>query len=145
MKLLVTNHWLKKLGGSETFTYTLIAALKNAGHEVDYMTSQLGIVSKKIDALGVPLFDFGKKYDLILASHKTTVEYCSKVVEGPIIQTCHGIYPKLEQPSEKATAYVAISREVKNYLQTLGKNSTLILNGIDCKRFAPVSKVVYFF
>jgi len=76
-------------------------------------------------------------YDLILANHNTCVR--SVYDKGPLIQTCHGIYPKLEQPSDKATAYVAISREVKNYLKCRGRGSTLILNGIDCNRFKPAA------
>jgi hypothetical protein len=137
MKILVTNHWLKKLGGSETFTYTLIAALKKAGHEVDLFTHQPGMVSDRIATdLKVYFKRLKDSYDLILANHNTCVR--SVYDKGPLIQTCHGIYPKLEQPSDKATAYVAISREVKNYLKSMGKESTLILNGIDCNRFAPV-------
>jgi glycosyltransferase involved in cell wall biosynthesis len=137
MKILVTNHWLKKLGGSETFTYTLIAALKKAGHEVDLFTHQPGMVS---DRIATDFHVYSEKlkdsYDLILANHNTCVR--SVYDKGPVIQTCHGIYPKLEQPSNLATAWVAISREVKNYLKSMDKESTLILNGFDCNRFKPV-------
>ena len=118
MNILVTNHWLKKLGGSETFTYTLIAALKKAGHDVDLFTNQPGLVS---DRIATDLKVYSKRlkdsYDLILANHNTCVR--SVYDRGPVIQTCHGIYPKLEQPSDKATAWVSISREVKNYLFNL--------------------------
>ncbi len=139
MKILVTNHWLKKLGGSETFTYTLISALRNAGHDVDLFTNIPGLVSNRIAReFSIDIKNkLDDRYDLILANHKSTVEHCARVTSGPIIQTCHGIYPKLEQPSDKATACVSISREVKNYLKSMGKESTLILNGINCKRFTP--------
>jgi glycosyltransferase involved in cell wall biosynthesis len=137
MKILVTNHWLKKLGGSETFTYALIAALKKAGHDVDLFTNQPGLVSDRIATdLKVYCKRLKDSYDLILANHNTCVR--SVYDRGPVIQTCHGIYPKLEQPSDLANAWVSISREVKNYLKSLGKESTLIYNGIDCNRFKPV-------
>jgi glycosyltransferase involved in cell wall biosynthesis len=136
MKILVTNHWLKKLGGSETFTYALIAALKKAGHDVDLFTNQPGMVSDRITTdLKVYLKRLKDSYDLILASHNTCVR--PVIDRGPVIQTCHGIYPKLEQPSDLANAWVSISQEVKNYLKSLGKKSILILNGIDCDRFKP--------
>ncbi len=138
MNILVTNHWLKKLGGSEMFTYTLIAALKKAGHDVDLFTNQPGMVSDRIASdLKVYFKRLQDSYDLILANHNTCVR--SVYDRGPVIQTCHGIYPKLEQPSDKARAWVSISREVKNYLKCMGKESTLVYNGIDCNRFKPVT------
>ena len=90
MKILVTNHWLKKLGGSETFTYTLVAELKKRGYEIDVLTFQQGIVSERIRKdFGIKILSTAKSsYDLILANHNTCVkEACGN---GPIIQTCHG-------------------------------------------------------
>lgn len=139
MKLLVANHWLKKLGGSETFTYALIKALKEAGHEVDFLTTQTGLVSQRIIKDLHIKHRMDDSYDYVLASHKTMVEHCFKYKVGPIIQTCHGTIPKLEQPSDKASYHVAISSEVKQHLKKLGYKSSVILNGIDCKRFAPLT------
>lgn len=137
MKILVANHWLKKLGGSETFTYTLIGELVKRGHELSFFTLQPGLVSDRI------IRDFGiamhlkGNYDLVLANHHTMVDLING--RGPIIQTCHGVYPKLEQPSKHACAYVAISEEVQRYLARFGYKATLIYNGIDCERFFPKS------
>jgi hypothetical protein len=139
MNILVANHWLEKLGGSETFTYTLTGELVRQGHNVDLFTFRHGMVSERIRK------DFGvgenlrNKYDLILANHYTCVEKLHSL--GFTIQTCHGIFPKLEQPSPKADRYVAISAEVSEHLQKAGFKSTIILNGIDCKRFSPVKMV----
>jgi glycosyltransferase involved in cell wall biosynthesis len=136
MKILITSHWLKKLGGSETFTYTLVQAAKEWGAEVDLFTFHPGLVSNRIEK------DFGVKnqikenYDLILANHHTTVKHCAIVTNGPIIQTCHGTTPKLEQPSEFANAYVAISEEIAQYLQKkYRKDAFVIRNSIDIYRF----------
>jgi glycosyltransferase involved in cell wall biosynthesis len=137
MKILITNHWLKKLGGSETFTYTLVKAAKEFGCDVDLFTNQPGMVSERIEKdFGVKNVKIANSYDLILANHNTCVKHCFN--HGPIIQTCHGTIPKLEQPSNLANAYVGISEEVKNHLlqQLSGKPKIeVILNGIDTNRF----------
>lgn len=137
MKILITNHWLKKLGGSETFTYTLVKAAKEWGANVDLYTNQQGLVSDRIvKDFGIGCNRLADTYDLVLANHNTTIKHATN--RGPIIQTCHGIYPKLEQPSEWAHAHVAISEEVKNHLLSkLGFNSRieLIRNPIDTNRF----------
>lgn len=133
--ILVANNHLERLGGSETFTYALIESLVELGYDVEYFTFSKGIVSNKIEKkLGIR-FMTKKNYDLILANHNTCVRYLS--VYGKIIQTCHGIYPKLEQPSKYADGYVAISNEVQDYLEIKGFKAKVILNGINCERFYP--------
>lgn len=136
IRILVASHSLKTLGGSETFTYTLLEELiKRKNLNVEYFTFHKGIVSNKIDTvLKVPFFTNGK-YDLIFANHFTSVDFLYK--KGFVIQTCHGIYPKLEQPSENANAFVSISQEVQGYLADKGFSSKIILNGINTNRFQP--------
>lgn len=139
MKILIANNHLKQLGGSETFTYTIIEELVSRGIDVEYFTFKFGLVSDKIEQeLGVS-FKSKKKYDLILANHNTCVEELYKF--GYIIQTCHGIFPKLEQPSPKANAFVSISTEVQNHLATLGYPSVLIHNSINLKRFRGINPI----
>ncbi|MBP0904515.1 glycosyltransferase [Mariniflexile gromovii] len=131
--LVATNH-LKDLGGSETFTYSLIDELKNRPNfNVEYFTFYKGLTSEKIESELDVKFMSKKRYDLILANHNTCVDHLYK--NGFIIQTCHGVYPKLEQPSDKANAYVAISLEVQNHLALKGYNSVVIYNGINLKKF----------
>lgn len=134
--ILVANNHLFELGGSETFTYALIEELTRRGsYNVDYFTFKKGIVSQKIESnLGVKFLS-RDKYDLILANHNTCVD---KLYDrGFIIQTCHGIFPELEQPSNKADAFVSISQEVQDYLTLKGYSSRIILNGINLERFKP--------
>lgn len=134
MKLLITNYWLKKLGGSETFTYTLAEELHRRKIKFDLFTLQHGIVSIRIQK------EFGAsrkllpRYDLVFANHNVCVDKI-KPKGRKIIQTCHGIYPKLEQPSPNADKYVAISEEVKNHI---GGEAKIILNGINLERFRPL-------
>ena len=140
MRILVGNNHLVKTGGTENYTYALALELKRQGHSVEYFTFEKGEVSFLLEENGIP-FKSQKQYDLILANHNTVVEELRLL--GYIIQTCHGYIPQLEQPSPFADAYVAVSEEVREYLQVKGYQSTVILNGIDCNRFCsktPVSE-----
>ncbi len=131
--ILVANNHLNSVGGSETFTYTMIEALISKGYDVEYFTFFKGITSDKIEnELGVK-FMSKPRYDLILANHHPCVKFLS--TKGIIIQTCHGIFPKLEQPSKFADGYVSISDEIKQHISKLGFKSKLILNGVNCERF----------
>lgn len=136
MKILVASNQLNNLGGSETFTFTLIEELVTRGYNVEYFTFKLGLVSDRIEQDLKVSFMSKNKYDLILANHNTCVEKLYKL--GYLIQTCHGIFPKLEQPSSKANAYVSISTEVQNHLGALGFPSILIHNSINLKRFQSI-------
>src|SRR5690554_3286745 len=141
MTILVANSNLDNVGGSETFTYALIEALMKKGHKVEYFTFNKGFVAKKIEK-NLNVFSQSRKiYDLILANHNTCVDKLHKY--GFIIQTCHGIFPPLEQPSKRADAFVSISTEVQDHLGKLGFPSILIHNGINLERFyskSPLNK-----
>lgn len=132
--ILVATDRLSKLSGTETYTYALIEELERRRiYNIEYFTFDRGFLSKRIeDQLDVN-FCSRKRYDLILANHNTCVDKLYK--KGFIIQTCHGIYPALEQPSLKADGYVAISQEVQSHLALKGLRSSIILNGINLNRF----------
>ncbi len=131
--ILVANHHLDKVGGTESYTYAMVEELVKKGYHVEYFTFFRGEVSHRLEHDLSIRFKSRKKYDLILANHNTCVNYLFD--RGFIIQTCHGVFPELEQPSPNADAYVAISEEVKKHLQQLGYNSSLILNGINLERY----------
>lgn len=133
-KILVANHHLDKFGGSETFTFTFIDFLLKKGYSVEYFTFQKGIVSDKIENDLQVSFMREKHYDYIFANHNTCVRYLSS--RGMVIQTCHGIYPRLEQPSKYADGHIAISIEVLEYIKSKGFQGEVLLNGIDCTRFS---------
>jgi len=142
MKILVANNHLDNYGGSETFTYALIACLLKKNNEVDYFTFIKGKTSEKIEELGCQFFS-KTNYDIVFANHISCVETLRYLLAPKtlIIQTCHGIFPALEQPSGLADAHVAISYEVKEHLSNLGFESKLIHNGIDCNRFTPKNSI----
>ncbi|WP_161887644.1 glycosyltransferase family protein [Pontibacter russatus] len=134
MNILVATNHLRMVGGTENYSYALIEELLRRNHQVEYFSFEKGKVSDLIEHnLKVPFFTGNKSYDLILANHNTIVDSLWKF--GFIIQTCHGIYPLLEQPSLYADAHVSISNEVQVHLASKGFNSKIIYNGINCDRF----------
>ncbi|PHR70576.1 MAG: UDP-glycosyltransferase [Lutibacter sp.] len=137
--VLVANKNLNKLGGTETFTYSFIKELISKGYNVEYFAFKKGFVSSKIENdLGVSFMN-KNSYDVIFSNHNKCVRHLSS--KGLIIQTCHGIYPKLEQPSRFADAHVAISNEVLNHIQSKGYSGKVILNGIDCINYKPEKEI----
>lgn len=109
MKILMTNHDLTKLGGSETWTRTMYDELSK-GHEVNVYTPRPNTLYPDM-AKWAP----GITYDLVLANHNTPFRTAMKVMSGQYkIFTSHGVIPRLEQPIPGADAYVAVSEEVRD-------------------------------
>ncbi|MFD2892892.1 glycosyltransferase [Flavobacterium chuncheonense] len=131
--VLVANNHLDYFGGSETFTFALIEGLLAKGFDVEYFTFVKGNFSKLIEQKLNVGFMSKDSYDLVLANHNTCVRFLKD--KGLVVQTCHGIYPDLEQPSIFADFHVAISQEVANYLAVKGFPSAIIMNGINTDRF----------
>ena len=140
MKILLGTHYLAKTGGTESYTFALAMELKRLGHELEHFAIIRGGVSAMLEEQGVP-FLTSDRFDLILANHTTVVEQLWPL--GFTVQTCHGNIAELEQPSPYADAYVAVSEEVREHLQSKGyRAAAVIANGIDCNRFCqkkPVS------
>ncbi|WP_158857299.1 glycosyltransferase family protein [Lunatibacter salilacus] len=134
-RILVACNHLKTVGGSELYSYYLIKSLLENGHHVEYFTFNLGMVSSKIELDLNVGFKSDNHYDLILASHQTTVNYLFG--QGPILQICHGPIPDLEQPSPLADFHISVSEEVASHLKDKGYSSTVILNGIDLEVLKP--------
>ncbi len=138
MRILISNCRLRKVGGTENYTYALAVELLRRGHEVEYFTFLSGEISERLKAIGVPFMNHAQ-YDLILSNHIPTVKrLCYK---GYLIQTCHGTIPRLEQPCKMADAHVAVTKEVSDYLNKKGYPNHIILNGIDCQRFEPCTPI----
>lgn len=143
MRILVGNNGLGLPGGSETYTYALIKELVKRGHQVTAVGKEgPGLISKKLGELGVKCFfePVSGTYDLILLSHSSSIDLVKNVI-GFKVQTCHGIYPALEQPVPRMDAYVSISQEVYLHLKSLGYYSTIIPNGVDCDRYKPTTPI----
>ena len=135
MNILLGNNHLKDVGGTENYTYALAVELKRQGHNVEYFAFERGEVAKRLESQGIPFMQ-QSHYDLILANHTPVVDCLSTL--GYTVQTCHGIFSELEQPSNQADRFVAVSKEVHDYLKKdKGYDSEIILNGINCERFYP--------
>ena len=143
MKILLGTHYLAKTGGTESYTFALAMELKRLGHELEHFAIIRGGVSAMLEEQGVP-FLTSDRFDLILANHTTVVEQLWPL--GFTVQTCHGNIAELEQPSPYADAYVAVSEEVREHLQSKGyRAAAVIANGIDCNRFCqkrPISSTL---
>ena len=139
MYILVTNNHLKVAGGTETFTYTIIEELLKDGHNVEYFCIEKGEISDRIEKDLKVHFSTRNNYDLILANHNSTIAKIHK--KGVVIQTCHGIFSHLEQPTMCANGFISISPEVQTHLLKYGFQSTVIYNGINCNKYKPVKKI----
>ena len=142
MKILVGQYHLNSIGGTETFTYTLVKELVRQGHFVDLITFVPGFLSNMLEQeTGIPTNVIREShYDIALVNHNIVVDKIRSlgVVEN-IIQTCHGIIPNLEFPTNNANKHIAISKEIEDNINEKGfTNTEIILNGIDCNRFNPV-------
>lgn len=145
MQILVGQNHLDTLGGSETFTYTLIKGLKKLGNEVELLVGQpnrLGIMSDKIEAdLNVKANRLTTSYDACFLSHQSSVKKYIEFSNGKplqnVFQIVHGTIPPEEQPVlHEGLKYIAISKEVQNYLRIkYGLDSVYISNFVDLDRF----------
>lgn len=143
MKFIVSNNTFSFTGGSETYAYCVIYTLKKHGYEVDaFTTGPVTMVGDEIRKLGVNIYTKPphKEYDIALASHLSTTQFIYQVADKTI-QTCHGIYPALEQPDPNVRHLVGISQEVQNHIAKQGMVSTLIHNGVDVDRFTPIKPI----
>lgn len=135
MRILMTNHHLWQPGGSETWTQTVAKELSRRGHQVEILPALPGLFAEEMPCPVVT--EPTGRYDLALVNQNSGMPRAAGMADR-VIMTCHGIYPELEQPVPGAHRYVAVSEEVQQHLQSLGYRSDVILNPIDCDRFAPL-------
>lgn len=163
LKILVANHTLSILGGSETWTYTLASQLKEMGHNVFCYAPELGIISDELEKGGIKSFkefniggimpftfvleeNFDHDYDFIIANHFHVVEKMrAKFPKTPIISTIHGIIHLLDDggkaPEHPAldcgvNQFISVSEEVQEKLrQDYSIDSLIIRNFFDIKKF----------
>jgi hypothetical protein len=130
MKILLTNNHLERLGGSETWVYTMAQELKRRGYQVGVYTKVKGYVS---DLLKDLIDDNPKDYDLALINHNTCLDVDAKYK----IFTSHGTVPELERPIEGADYYVAVNENVAEKYNL----ETIIKNPIDTELFKPITEI----
>ena len=138
MRILMTNHSLQYIGGTEKWTHAMAAELLRRGHDVDVFTFMSGIASDHIEQLGARVVTEVPTgaYDLILANHNTC-QAATAAVLGYRIYTSHGPRHPLEIPQPGAQAYVGVSAEVRAALAIRGITAQVITNGVDLMQFCP--------
>lgn len=137
MKILLANHHLRHLGGSETFTYAIYKELKGRGHEVKVLSFEWGAVSNRMDQ--EDLIDISKireGYDLAIVMHNTCLRVVSGIVKK-VICIVNSTFEGVEQPVKGADEYIAVSEEVREHLKKKGFKSRVVRNGVDLERFRP--------
>jgi len=145
MKILIGQNHLDTLGGSETYTYTLIKELCRRKIKVELLCGgrRYGIMSKRIyNEFGIIPDHITDEPDVSFLNHTTSVKSALErgISSNKIFQVCHGTTPSLEQPfGDPIKKYVSISEEVSDHLLELGHNSFVIRNGIDLRRFKPTT------
>jgi hypothetical protein len=147
--ILVTNNHFNILGGSEVWTYCLVNNLNKLGFNVYLFIheriNKKGILFKNLKKKKINIYEVNIpkiNIDLILANHTSTIKKLINFYDKKIIiQTCHGIYPLLEQPFNNLNHYVSVSREIQKHLKKKNINSNLIYNGIDTETFFPFNPI----
>lgn len=129
MRILLSNHSLNRMGGSETWTFTMWTELQRLGHEVHVYTPNPITAWKAMQP-----YD-GRYYDLAILNHRATLQALRQKPLGKIVFTSHGVIPGAEKPEEGAHVYVSVSEEVQEALQKQGFHSTVIRNPIDVDYF----------
>ena len=130
MKILLTNNHLERLGGSETWVYTMAQELKRRGYKVGVYTKVKGYVSELLKDL---IDDEPQGYDLALINQNSCLDVDAKYK----IFTSHGTVPELERPIEGADYYVAVNENVAEKYNI----ETIIKNPIDTELFKPITEI----
>lgn len=125
MRVLLTNHHLEQMGGTETWVLTMARYLSTFC-DVGVFTHHKGFVS---DLLKDFIDDDPKDYDLALINHNTCIDVDAKFK----IFTSHGTEPSLEKPMQGCDIYVGVNEAVADRHRL----EYVIKNPIDTKRFKP--------
>lgn len=127
LNILLTNHRIHTLGGSEQWVKTMYKSLTELGHNVfvkTYNNEEIPLEYQKED---------DRIFDLALINHISPQETNAKFK----IYTSHGVIPTEELPKSGADVYVAVSEESMEY----HKASHVIRNPIDLSLFQYQRKV----
>ena len=139
MHILMTNHTVANIGGTETWLKTMSDELLRRGHKVEVFTLLAGKFAKHLNCpVTTELRGRMAPYDLIIANHNTCLGMLTlHEVEGPKVFTSHGPAHKLEQANYGADYYVSVSEEVLSAQAALGFFGEVVRNPIDLEKFRP--------
>jgi glycosyltransferase involved in cell wall biosynthesis len=152
VNVLMTHLHLDYPGGSETSTYTVVAALIRHGHRVTVLTPIRGLMAEHIVGLGARVVDDIRRMDgqpeVLHCQHNVLALLARGWFNGvPLVYQSHGTQPLPEQPPSvdlNVQRYLAVSDLVKRHLQGRGvaiEAIRVLENPIDLGRFAPRSSI----
>jgi hypothetical protein len=107
LRILLTNHHLESLAGSELLTFELAKECQQRGHHVSVFTLFPGQISRRIEELlGIRVFDTRNKedlktldFDVMHCIHWPTYLYLQRSgIELPTVFGFLGVLPALENP-----------------------------------------------
>jgi len=135
VRILLTNHMLEGLGGTQKWTHDMARELHRS-HDVEVFTFIKGHTSDKIEEFCPVITAVNSHYDLVMSNHGP----CLTVVQDKgdvVIHTSHGPAHGLERPYPGATQYVGVSEEVR---QAYDPPMEVITNGVNLLQFKPFEK-----
>ena len=137
MRILMTNHTVSGIGGTETWLKTMSDELLRRGHSVEVFTLLAGKFAKKLNCpVMTELSDLMPPYDLIIVNHNTCLGMVQGI-DGPKVFTSHGPAHKLERANYGADYYMAVSEEVRAVQAEAGFHGEVVRNPIDLDKFKP--------
>ena len=133
MNILITNHALHNVGGTETWVITMANEMIMHFHDVEVCTpSVFGPIANRLEGtIKRTVVPSREEYDLIL-TNTVIGQDLAHGVRGFRIHTVHGAFIWQEFPPKVgADVYVSISQEIKDALSDIGVESTLIYNPVE--------------
>ncbi len=117
LRVLVTNHDLSQVGGSQLYTVDLATALLERGHQPVVFTTRPGLVSDQLRRATIPvvsrLEQLGEAPDVIHGHHLLETAAAVLAFPGvPAVFVCHGWFPWQEEPPRlpRVRRYLAVDR-----------------------------------
>ena len=140
-KILLLTPWLQFSLGAETHFYTIAKELIQRGYDTSIYTFLKGKMWARMGESGVKLLDeeIDDDYDLCIMNGNPCISKAPK--KSYKIMVVNGILPSAEYPVPGIDRYVAVSEEIQRTIRSLGYDSIIIRNGIDCERFKPTKPI----
>lgn len=148
-RILLVNHSLASVSGSEKNAYITATHLKELGHTVECFSLANGITSKKLEKNGIKRYarripDF-VSYHIIFAGHKTPTSFIvQKFPNTPVVLLARCTYCKESLTKEiidKAKHLLVVCDDVKDfYINKVGVDPskvTVLNNGVDLEELRP--------